>query len=364
MKGLVVTFKGIYLFVWFLTFAALFTRFNDKDLQRIMVVWSCVSLLHGGLIIAQFLSPEIWEFTSNFAGYPMKYDIYRSSGLFICEDAGCANKAAFFQLISFVPLLLARFSKRITVILGIFLLSSMLPTGSMGSIVAFIAGLTISMIAVIFLGKITVRDLMNLLLLLIAIAFFGGLFYLVASQNESFQEHLQGILLERADRSSSGRFDLWQDGIDHLLEHNIPVWGVGPENFRIFGEKGKQLHNDMLAFVVERGLIGLLGLVLLGVIAIGRAFYLFIIHSKSPQRSQIVVVVFLAAMIATLVESLTHQIFHARQVWLVLALQEAMLYKAMKPKSGLMQPSRSINGLPQNDHVLPVQPDTISGMLI
>jgi len=33
-------------------------------------------------------------------------------------------------------------------------------------------------------------------------------------------------------------------------------------------------------------------------------------------------------LVAVLVESLTHQIFHARELWLVLAVQEAFLYQA------------------------------------
>ena len=361
LKGLVVTFKGIYLFIWFLTLAALFSGLNDKDLRRILIVWSGVAILHGGLIGAQFLSPDIWQISSSIAGHPAEYDVYRPSGLFICEDAGCANKAAFFQLLGFVPLLLAGFSKRVTVILGIFLLSSMLATGSMGATIAFTAGLIIAIIAVSVLGKISAQILKKFVMLLIAISLFGGLFFYITSQNQVFQEHIERILLGRAERSSGGRFDLWQDGIDHLLERNIPLWGVGPENFREFGAKGKQLHNDMLAFVVERGLIGMLGLVLLGVIAVGRAFYLLLIHSKSPERSRLVVAIFLAAMVAILVESLTHQIFHARQVWLVLALQEAMLYKAMNSKSGLKPSSLPLNGLSRNDHRFVVSRDVPGG---
>lgn len=362
VRGLIVTFKGIYLFVWFLTFAALFSRLNDKDLRRIMIVWCCVVVLHGCLIVAQFLSPDFWKISSSIAGHPSQYDFYRPSGMFICEDAGCANKAAFFQLLSFVPLLMAGLSKRLTVVLGIFLLASMLATGSMGATIAFGAGLVISIFAILVFGKISADNLKIFVLILVAISLFGGLIYSIASQNERFQEHIQRILLGRAERSSGGRFELWQDGIDHLLENNIPLWGVGPENFREIGAKGKQLHNDVLAFVVERGLIGLLGLVLFGGIAVGRAFYLFLIRSKSLQPSRLMVVVFLAATVAIVVESITHQIFHARQIWLVLALQEAMLYKSMNSKRGIKPTSLlQHNRLSGSDHISIVSHDVLSG---
>jgi hypothetical protein len=47
------------------------------------------------------------------------------------------------------------------------------------------------------------------------------------------------------------------------------------------------------------------------------------------------VVVFIAALMAILVESLTHQIFHTREMWLVLALLEAVLYKMITSEYGI-----------------------------
>jgi hypothetical protein len=78
---------------------------------------------------------------------------------------------------------------------------------------------------------------------------------------------------------------------------------------------------------VERGLLGTLGLVSFAIIAVGRAASIFLIANKEPAGARLAVVVFLAAMIAILVESLTHQVFHFRELWLVLALQEALLFK-------------------------------------
>jgi hypothetical protein len=47
------------------------------------------------------------------------------------------------------------------------------------------------------------------------------------------------------------------------------------------------------------------------------------------------VIVFLAALAAILVESLTHQVFHTREMWLVLAVLEAVLYKMITSEYGI-----------------------------
>lgn len=87
------------------------------------------------------------------------------------------------------------------------------------------------------------------------------------------------------------------------------------------------LHNDLLAFLVERGLLGALGLVLFAMTALSKSLRMMQIHKRHPERAGPVVVIFLAGLVAILVESQTHQVFHARQVWAMLALQEAVLLK-------------------------------------
>jgi O-antigen ligase len=245
-----------------------------------------------------------------------------------------ANSAAFFQLLGFVPLMLVSPSRKAAIILGILLLPTMLLTGSMGATVAFIAGLMVAIIAIILSGHLALM-IKIFIRLGIVLLLLGGLLYFIVSHNERYQAHFTQIFLGRAERSSEGRFDLWQQGLDAYLKYDVFLWGVGPENFREVGDKGKQLHNDFLAFSVERGLLGTLGLVLFAALAAGRAAYMVLIAIKYPDRARLVIVVFLAAIVAALVESLTHQTFHFRELWVVLALQEAMLFKMSVGRSGV-----------------------------
>ena len=328
-NSIIVILKEFYIFIWFVSLTAILSKLSTRDFHRFMTVWTGVVMLHGVLIIAQFLSPSLWQTISGFTRISVNYEFYRPSGLFICDTAGCANKAAYYQLLGFVPLMLAGFTKRNTVIVGIVLFLSILATGSMGATTAFLAGSTTTGVAVAVIRKRLGLLIKYVLRLTIAISFLAGVFFIILSQNQQYQEHFKSIIVGRAGRSSEGRFALWSRGLNVFTDRPISLWGIGPENFRVVDWQGKQLHNDFLAFLVERGVLSTLGLIGIAFIAMIRAVNLLLLNLKSTQRDQLVEVIFLAMIIATLVESLTHQIFHDRELWLVLALQEAMLYKRM-----------------------------------
>ena len=321
----VVILKELYLFFAFITVSTLLARTSISSFRLVMLTWLGTVVLHGALIVAEFLVPELYQYLSGLAGQEMSYQHFRPSGLFFSPKAGNANKAAVFQLLGFVPLLLAGTSRRTASVLGLVLLASILATGSMGTTLAFTVGLIVSVVAIaatgqhlVFLTKLLVRSLL-------VAAVLSGILLLVLRDNEAYQAHFQSILFGRAEKSSAGRFSLWQRGLDTLSESNTFVWGIGPENFRDVDVQEKQLHNDLLAFSVERGILGTGGLVLLAGIAVCRAAYLLHFSCQHSQLEGIATVVFLGAFAAILFVSLTHQVFHCREIWLVLATQESLL---------------------------------------
>ena len=322
MSSLVVLLKEVYVYIWFVTLAALLASFPARTLRLLLLVWMGVAILHGLLPAAQFLSPNIWETTQASLNNFGAVDDIRPAGLF--ENA---NATALFQLMGFVPLLLAGPSRKAIVMGGALLFLSIVSTGSLGAVAAFLCGLFIAVIALFVVGGRLGPILKTVVLLTIAGLLLGGAFYFAASRDPDLQARFEYFFYGRAEGSAEGRFALWRGGIEMLLRSEAPIWGIGPEAFRDLDIREKQLHNDLLAFVVERGVLGVLGLVWLGGTAVSQAFRILRIHKKRLDQAGLVVVIFLAAVIAALVESQTHQIFHARTLWLVLAVQEALLFR-------------------------------------
>lgn len=338
-----VVLKEVYLFVTFVTLATLLSKLSARDFRFVMSVWLGAVVLHGLIILLEFLQPSVFRYIAGLAGQSMSYEHFRPSGLFFSPKAGNANKAAVFQLLGFVPLGLARPSRRVATVLGIVLLSSILATGSMGTTLSFIAGFVAAVVAIAVLGNHVVLVTKLVMRSMIAVVLLGGLLFVVIGNNQDYQEHFESIIFGRAQKSSEGRFTLWERGLETLQESNTLLWGLGPENFRDVDVLEKQLHNDVLAFSVERGLLGVLGLVLLAAFAMARAVRLFKLGCKYPQHVGLTTVVVLATFVSVLVVSLTHQVFHCREIWLVLASQEALLVHYGRapaiamPRIGLVQ---------------------------
>lgn len=324
-NSFIVLLKELYLVVWFTALVPLFSRLAPADFRRLLRLWSAVVVLHGALMVAQFLSPELWRMIAKLGGRTVAYAAFRPSGLFFSEGAGDANGAAVFQMLGLVPLLLASHSNRRTILGVAILVCSVLVTGSMGATLALAAGLATSLLGIAFFGGGRARELWPILArVAIAGLCLGCVVYFVLASNPDSQDHLEQILLGRSDRSAEGRFALWHSGIEVVVQRGRYLWGIGPENFRAIYGRDKQLHNDLLAFVVERGAFAGLGLLLLGVTAVARAAQVLRAHSRSAHYPRLEVVVLAAALVALAVESLTHQVFHTRELWLMLALQEGV----------------------------------------
>lgn len=71
-----------------------------------------------------------------------------------------------------------------------------------------------------------------------------------------------GFNSSRFDRSGGLRFELWQEAIERLPE---TPWGGGPGSVRglTLNSQGPDISNEPLQYLVERGVIGLAGLLLL-----------------------------------------------------------------------------------------------------
>lgn len=172
----------------------------------------------------------------------------------------------------------------------------------------------------------TVRQaqvVIGLLLVVLAVAVFG-VFRLVASKsllNEvatiSAQQKQGGIFqnsLGRSNRSLHGRLTLWTQGLEKSaggVRQELLGVGAGEAKYTV---DYKSLHNDILAYLVERGIIGLFGLMLLYWFVFRQSVRL--LGPRGPSRLHPLG----AAVFANFAFSMTHQTLHFRHVWLLFAL--------------------------------------------
>ena len=108
----------------------------------------------------------------------------------------------------------------------------------------------------------------------------------------------------RLQRSGSGRLYIWQQALAAAWHHPL---GVGPDGLHNRGiiTRFREAHNLYVAFVAERGLIGLLGLLLVGV--------LLWRHAPAGGMAR-------ASLLAFAAANMVRETFHYRHMWLALAL--------------------------------------------
>lgn len=120
-----------------------------------------------------------------------------------------------------------------------------------------------------------------------------------------------GVSTERLERSGEGRFEHWFDGMDALVER---PWGVGPGAVKALGYAQNELHNEPLAYLVERGPLAFVGLALLAITLWRYA------RVQGPART---------LMIGFGIASFFRETSHYRHLWLCLALMLA--WEARRP---------------------------------
>lgn len=325
LASIVFIAKEVYLYIWFVTLTAVFASLESSLLRRVLLVWTMVVVLHGVMLVAEFVSPNFYGFMISILG-----SIGNVDSRFLGRPAGLFENpvwAALFQVMGFVPLLLAGFRRELSLLLGMILLLSILATASLGALSALLGASVVAVIVLLLMGG----HLKFLVWLAAVLTLAAGLFLFTLSQFPDVLARLEHLTTDRAAHTAGERLGLWGSGSEILFSQKS-ILGVGPNNYRDFLEN-KTLHNDFLEFGVERGVIGLLGLALLAGEALNSAVKILLQQKKIGDAARPVGVIFLAMLVGAFLESNAHQIFHFRTVWLGLALQEATLIRMMLPPS-------------------------------
>jgi len=183
-----------------------------------------------------------------------------------------------------------------------------------------LGGLMLGSAAVAFVywlwTRSNVRKLIGILLVVGLVAGTG--LAVVLANSEHF--------LDRLPKSAGERSVVWSSGIRSFLDNPLGI-GVGPAGFREVGYvsgghygigRRISLHDDYLAFLVERGVIGFAGLLLLFA-SLGRA--LLGLLERSRTDDELISAAALTGMfVFILADSAFHEVTHYRHVWLAFSL--------------------------------------------
>jgi hypothetical protein len=309
--------KEIYLYLWMVTFCGVLANVGRSTLRRLLLVWLWVALGHGALIVAQFVHPPLLaDMNERLAGFG-KLDLYRPSGLM--ENS---NAAALFQLTAFVPLLALDLPAPRLLVTGSALLVMMLATGSMSTVLGFGLALLAGLVGLVVVFKNLRAVLQFTLAGVVGAALIAAVVAILMQSMPELQQRVEYVLTGRSSYSAEGRFAIWSSAADTLFS-DLQLTGLGPDVYRELHRK--ELHNDFLSFAVERGLPGFVALRVFGAAALLRSCLL--VRSARERGAGPAALVFPAALGGMLMVALTHEIFHQRPFWMVLALQEAVAWR-------------------------------------
>jgi O-antigen ligase len=127
----------------------------------------------------------------------------------------------------------------------------------------------------------------------------------------------------RMEEGTSDRMEIWTAGLETFREHPL---GIGPASFQWqvgVGEEEdtKGLHSDFVAALVERGVLGLLGfLLLLGAVARTIMKLLRLAAQSGDRAGGFWAAALVGAFAAYVSYGVTHEMLHHETFWLLLAL--------------------------------------------
>jgi O-antigen ligase len=306
---------------------------DQRALRMVLVVWTAAALVWAATVIVEYyhLLPRPVEALLHVSPNGVR---------FAGPSGNLPNLAASYLLTSFFVLLASPWPRRrpLRVLAGGWLLLGVFATGSIGGLIGMAAGGTYLAIAAYLRGGRSSRQVQGLAgvgLLVGAMLLFGlvlitGPPQIGQADVQALSQRAKGGVLDasvgRADRSLTGRVILWSSAL--TATGSRPLVGIGPGEARqqlqissgTLNRTGvlkiHSLHNDYLAFLVERGILGLTGLLALYVALGRRALWL----ASAGRRLGIGMPPLGAALFANAADSLFHETFHYRHEIVLFAL--------------------------------------------
>jgi len=314
--------QDFYLFAWFVVLVNVLRTERDLRLVRIAWMWTAAAV-------------AVVALTQLLMRYGTLATLLGSRGLRPPATLYNPNMLADYLVLSlFITISLTGLVRRRVLLPVVVLLAlGLLSTKSNGGMISFAAGSLVWVCVRAYTSHIPVRTLAAVTLLAVGLCGLG-----VWLNKEwgvgngllaSLQEH---TFAGRMEHSGESRMRIW-DQLERTYAHS-PL-GIGPGNSgsltlgiaereRPDSYRSKEAHSDYLAFAIERGplgLLGLAGLTLAGFLAVARYWQgARRDNGATPRRAGLWTASMAAVLAASAMHSTVIEKLHFRHFWLFLAL--------------------------------------------
>ena len=310
--------QEVYLFTLLLTMANAVV--DKKAFLTLNKIWAIVATMEGVLLILGRIGVTIPILAGGgkaaLLGDERLSEIGRSVGTFIN-----ANAAGGYMMISIFLLLAIPFRstprrgapryRPVRLAMIVLLIGGLLSSGSNGALLGLLLGLALA--ALYWLhqrGRIILFMLAMGSLVVTLLVFSSPLIVSLLSSSSS-----SGLLVafSRVDNKLSKRLELWSASIELATKHPT---GIGPNVTA--SVTGIGAHNDYVAFISERGVLGLIGLFVL----LGEILFWLVLAARASRSgsSHLATGALLGGLIGLSVMAASHEVTHGRAVWLLFAM--------------------------------------------
>ena len=333
--GLLTLLADTYLLVLFIMIANHLSGTRAERLLRLLlIVWTVAALVWATVLLAGYLDllprgvVHLLE---------IRADSQRGAGV----SRNNPNLAGGYMVTSFFVLLASPWprSRPPRLLAAGWLLWALFATGSLGALLGLVAGCAAWALGVYVRSGRSAREVQGLAGVALVLGALGLAGLVMAAGIPRFglaevdtvsQEAKGGVLdnsVGRAGKSFAGRLGLWSEGVARAGPRVIV--GVGPgeakyelqiSNGTINRETGalstRSMHSDVLGFLIERGIVGLCGLLLLYAALLRRVWRVLVVG----RHRRIGVAALGAAVVANAAHSVFHETFHFRHTIVLFGL--------------------------------------------
>jgi O-antigen ligase len=319
-KSLITLVQDAYLYLWFLALVMMLKDRGDQRVVRVAWMWAAnvaaaialyLLLTDGSTTFARIFGPKGFRAVGLFDGPNSLADYLMLSWFVVLSLSGQTNRLVLWGSLAFQMLALIATKSNGAMsswLLGMVLWAFIRMFSRTGSALAVVASSTI---------------VIGVLL--------GGFWVVKESGGAGLDEFKKKTFMGRLEHSAEGREQIWQ----RLFERyqRTPL-GIGPGNSseqrlsmghreRKHSYRSKEAHNDYLGYLVERGPLGLLGLMLLVALpfrAIWIGFHKVADRAWRAGTGGAIAAALAGGLVATTVHSLTMEKLHFRHYWMFLAI--------------------------------------------